>query len=738
MERKRRKKTKKHVSDAFTERKLNGMMRKKLVWSFGVVILALVGLAIRITYINATSGEKYRRQVLTQSQQQYESRIIPFKRGDILDTNGTILATSEKVYNVILDCRVVNSDPDYVEPTVEAMVSILGLDEDLIREKLTSEETKSSQYQIVQKELSITDKQEFEDYCDTQDKELSDEEKAKRQNIKGVWFEENYLRTYPLNSLACDVIGFTYSGDTADWGIEGYYSDTLNGTNGRQYGYYNSNADVEQTIIEAQDGNSVVSTLDVNIQEIVETYINELLEGLSGGPDGEQGAENVGVVVMDPDTGEVLAMASNDAYDLNNPRDLTPFYSQEEINAMSEEDMLENLNSIWKNYCVSDAFEPGSTVKPMTVGAGLETGAITYDDTFYCGGYEVVADRTIKCSVYPGAHETQTLSETMKNSCNCAMMQIAESMGVGEFVDYQLNVFNFGSKTGIDLPGEAAGITYNDSSMGQAELATCSFGQGFTCTMIQEAAAASSCINGGYYYQPHVVKQVINSEGAVVKNIEPELLKQTVSEEVSSHIREYMGSVVESGGTGHYAKVEGYSMGGKTGTAQKLPRGNGKYLISFIGFAPLDDPEVVVYAVVDEPNVQNQSTSVYAQYLVNQIMREILPYMNIFQDEETDGYVNSYTVEELLDREGEVKGYAGDDEDEENVESGEEADGEEDSGEEESSSEEGEDDSSAEEEPSPEGIADTDVPDPPENDEEITGGDTATDDGITNEEAGLE
>ena len=446
----------------------------------------------------------------------------------------------------------------------------------------------------------------------------------------------------------------------------------------------------------------------------------------------------MGVVVMDPDTGEVLAMASNDAYDLNNPRDLTPFYSQEEINAMSEEDMLENLNSIWKNYCVSDAFEPGSTVKPMTVGAGLETGAITYDDTFYCGGYEVVADRTIKCSVYPGAHETQTLSETMKNSCNCAMMQIAESMGVGEFVDYQLNVFNFGSKTGIDLPGEAAGITYNDSSMGQAELATCSFGQGFTCTMIQEAAAASSCINGGYYYQPHVVKQVINSEGAVVKNIEPELLKQTVSEEVSSHIREYMGSVVESGGTGHYAKVEGYSMGGKTGTAQKLPRGNGKYLISFIGFAPLDDPEVVVYAVVDEPNVQNQSTSVYAQYLVNQIMREILPYMNIFQDEETDGYVNSYTVEELLDREGEVKGYAGDDEDEEDVESGEEADGEEDSGEEESSSEEGEDDSSAEEEPSPEGIADTDVPDPPENDEEITGGDTATDDGITNEEAGLE
>jgi stage V sporulation protein D (sporulation-specific penicillin-binding protein) len=734
---KRRRNTKRHKKNVFKERKLNIKMRRKLVWSFGVVILALVGLAVRITYINATSGDKYKRQVLTQSQQQYESRVIPFKRGDILDTNGTILATSEKVYNVILDCKVVNSDEDYIEPTVNALVSILGLDEEMIREKLTSEETQSSQYQIIQRELSITDKQEFEDYCNTEGKELTDEEKAQRQNVQGVWFEENYLRTYPLDSLACDVIGFTYSGDTADWGIEGYYSSTLNGTNGRQYGYFNSDADVEQTIIEAEDGNSVVSTLDVNIQEIVEKYINELLVGLAGGPNGEEGAENVGVVVMDPDTGEVLAMASNNSYDLNNPRDLTPFYTQEEINAMSDEDMLENLNEIWKNYCISDAFEPGSTVKPMTVGAGLESGSISYDDTFYCDGYQVVADRTIKCSVYPSAHETQTLSETLKNSCNDAMMQIAEAMGVDEFVDYQQNVFNFGSKTGIDLPGEASGIIYDTSSMGQAELATCSFGQGFTCTMIQEAAAISSCINGGYYYRPHIVKQILNSEGGVEENIEPELMKQTLSEEVSSHIREYMGSVVESDGTGKYAKVEGYSMGGKTGTAQKLPRGNGKYLVSFVGFAPLDDPEVVVYAVVDEPNVENQATSVYAQYLVNQIMREILPYMNIFQDEETDGTVNSYTVEEILDMEGEVKGYDEEELEEDGEDTSAEEESEEDTSEEDSSDSEGEEQESSEG-LSQEAVSDTDVPDPPEDDEEITGGNTATDEGITNEEAGLE
>jgi stage V sporulation protein D (sporulation-specific penicillin-binding protein) len=255
--------------------------------------------------------------------------------------------------------------------------------------------------------------------------------------------------------------------------------------------------------------------------------------------------------------------------------------------------------------------------------------------------------------------------------------------------------------------------------------------------MIQEAAAISSCINGGYYYRPHIVKQILNSEGGVEENIEPELMKQTLSEEVSSHIREYMGSVVESDGTGKYAKVEGYSMGGKTGTAQKLPRGNGKYLVSFVGFAPLDDPEVVVYAVVDEPNVENQATSVYAQYLVNQIMREILPYMNIFQDEETDGTVNSYTVEEILDMEGEVKGYDEEELEEDGEDTSAEEESEEDTSEEDSSDSEGEEQESSEG-LSQEAVSDTDVPDPPEDDEEITGGNTATDEGITNEEAGLE
>ncbi|NCB91381.1 MAG: cell division protein FtsI [Clostridia bacterium] len=617
-------------------------MRRKLVWLFGIVVLALVGLSIRITYINASEGIKYSQQVLSQSQQRYDSRVIPFKRGDIKDRNGAVLATSEKVYKVILDCKVVNSDEDYIEPTVKAMVDILGLDEELIRSKLTDEETEASQYQIMKTNVSITEKKEFEEYEDPENKEeMSEEEQDERDNVKGVWFEEDYLRTYPLGSTASDLIGFTYTGNTADWGIEGYYSSTLNGVNGRQYGYFNSDADVEQTIIEAEDGNSVISTVDVNIQQVVEKYIQKFMDGMSEGPSQTGGAKNVGVIVANPNNGEILAMASNDPYDLNDPRNLTSFYTQEEIDAMDEASMLDALNGIWKNYCISDTFEPGSTVKPLTVGAALESNAISPDAEYYCDGYQMFGDTRIRCSIYPGAHGQETVSDLIKNSCNDGLMQIAESMGAEDFLRYQ-EIFNFGSTTGIDLPGEATGIIHTVDELGSrsTELATSSFGQGYTCTMIQEVAAISSVINGGYYYQPQVVSKVLDENGNVIKNEEPVLMKQTISTDVSSLIREYMGTVMEKGGTGNAAKVDGYSMGGKTGTAQKIPRADKKYLVSFVGFAPLDDPQVVIYVVVDEPNAEYQADSKYAQYIAKQVMKEILPYLNIFPDQELTGSEN--------------------------------------------------------------------------------------------------
>ena len=688
-------------------RKINSKMRKKLVCLFGLVVLALVGLCVRITYINASEGNQYKKQVLSQSQQKYESRVIPFKRGDILDRNGTVLSTSEKVYKIILDCKVVNSKEDYVEPTNKAMVEILGLDEDIIREKLENEETKSSQYQIMKTNVSITVKKEFEDYTDISSDEakekLSEEERMERQNVKGVWFEEDYRRVYPMGSTACDLIGFTYSGNSADWGIEGYYSSTLNGVNGRQYGYFNSDADVEQTIIEPKNGNSVVSTIDVTIQQIVEKYIQKFMDGMANGPRGEKGAENVGVVVADPNNGEILAMASSDPYDLNNPRNLESFFTEEEIKAMDDETMLNELYGIWKNYCISDAFEPGSTVKPLTIAGALQSGAISSDETYFCDGYQMFGDTRIRCSIFPGEHGTETLSDLLKYSCNDGLMQIAAEMGPEEFLEYQ-KIFNFGSVTGIDLPGEATGLIHSENQLSSrsTELACASFGQGYTCTMIQEIAAICSVINGGHYYQPHVVSKILDEDSNVVKNIEPVVMKQTVSSDVSALIRSYMGSVVEKGGTGNAAKVDGYSMGGKTGTAQKGNREDKKYIVSFIGFAPLDDPQVVVYVVVDEPNAEYQADSKFAQYIAKGVMTEILPYLNIFPDQEMTGTVNN-AMEEL---ENYITQRA-----QENRQKTEDT---------------------------KEGTDDPNVPEPDEDEEELTLDNKQDSDGITNEEAGLE
>ena len=662
MQRKRRKKR----GNALLTRKINSKMRMKLVWLFGIVVLAFVGLGIRITVINASQGKQYSKQVLSQSQQKYDSRVIPFKRGDITDRNGVVLATSEKVYKVILDCKVVNTKEEYVEPTIKALVDVLGLDEETIREKLEDETTKSSQYQILQSNVSINQKKAFEDYTDVSSDEvketLTKEEIAERSNVKGVWFEEDYRRVYPLNSTASHLVGFTYTGNTADWGIEGYYSSTLNGVNGRQFGYYNSDDDVEQTIIDPVNGNSVQSTIDLNIQQVVEKYIDKFMTGMANGPRGEQGAANVGVVVANPKNGEILAMATDNPYDLNNPRDLTPYYSDEEIQKMKDNDggtMLKALYGIWQNYCISDAFEPGSTVKPLTIGAALDADVVQPTDTFVCDGYQKFGDTMIRCSIYPRAHGTETLSDLIKHSCNDGLMQIGALLGPEEFLKYQ-KIFNFGSTTGIDLPGEATGILHSEENLssGSTELASASFGQGFTCTMIQEIAAICSAINGGYYYQPHVVSKIMNEDGDVIKDIQPVVTKQTVSSDVSALIRQYMGAVMESDGTGATAKVDGYSMGGKTGTAQKYPREDKKYLVSFIGFAPLDDPQVVVYVVVDEPNAESQADSLYAQYLYKGIMTEILPYLNIFQDEEVTDKTNakmSY-LEELINQKVESTG----------------------------------------------------------------------------------
>ncbi|HAE44037.1 MAG TPA: cell division protein FtsI [Lachnospiraceae bacterium] len=609
-------------------------MRKKLAGLFLIVVLALICLLIRITYINAVSGDRYTKQVLAQSQNSYSSTSLPFKRGNIVDTNGTVLATSERTYNVILDCKVVNSSDYNVSPTVQALVDVFGLDAAEMHAKIANERTRDSQYQVVKKNISIDERQAFYDYVHgTEENPLSEEDAEYRSNIKGVWFEEEYVRKYPLNSLACDVIGFTYDGTTADWGIEGYYNNTLNGVNGRKFGYWEegSGKDLQQTIIDPIDGNTVVSTIDINIQQIVENEIARFNELYMDGPYNiGKGAENVGVVVMNPNNGSILAMASSDPYDLNDPRNLEPFFSEVELQAMSEDQKTEQMQHLWRNYCISDIFEPGSTFKPVTVGAALESGILNGNETFVCDGSEVISGTRIKCAEEAG-HGELSLQDIIAFSCNDGIMNIASALGVDIFCKYE-NLFNFGSRTGIDLPGEAAGILYSSDMMGSIDLATSSFGQGFECTMIQEAAAISSVVNGGFYYRPRIVSRITDSSGATQKVYNSTLITQTISGDNSQKLKTYMQAAVDYGTAG-YAKVNGYSMGGKTGTAQKIPRADGKYLVSFIGFVPFDDPQVLIYVVVDEPNISDQADSRFAQWIARDILTEVLPYMNIYQDE---------------------------------------------------------------------------------------------------------
>ncbi|WP_244092232.1 MULTISPECIES: peptidoglycan D,D-transpeptidase FtsI family protein [Blautia] len=660
----------------------------------------------RITYINATSGTKYKKRVLLQAQQSYQSSVLPAKRGNIYDCNGNLLATSQKVYTVILDCKEVNDEKhDYVDATVKALVDVLGIDEDDIRKKLTDPATSSSQYQILKKQITMDQKKAFEEYASPgEDSGLSEKELEERANVQGVWFEEDYLRIYPFDELACDTIGFTLSRETADAGLEGYYNSTLMGTDGRQYGYINDESDAEQTIMEPVTGESIETSLDVGAQQIVEKYVN--------GFKASMGAKNIGVIVMRSSTGEIIAMDGGDRYDLNNPRDMSQVYSQEEIDKMSDEETVTALNAMWGNFCVTDAFEVGSVVKPIVMAGALEKGKISATDTFNCDGGETFGangDTYIKCAVWPDAHGTETLREVIANSCNDGMMQIAAKMGTEAFLKAQ-SLFNFGSRTGIDLPNEGAGVIHTTETMGETELACSAFGQGFTCTMLQEINAMCSVINGGYYYQPHLVTAIKDSSGGTVRTINPVLLKQTISSDISADIRSYMqASVLE--GTSRTSKVEGYSSGGKTGTAEKLPRGNKKYIVSFITFAPVENPQVLMYVAVDEPNAEEQADSKYPQYIAQGILSELLPYLNVTPDESEDGTIPKTELWEgfkgnLVDASGNTVDV--------NVGTDDEGD-------------------------LKEAISDTNVPEPPEDSEEDAEQDNDMEsEGLTNEEAGLD
>ena len=614
------------------KRTIRRTINKKLTVVLVIIFAALLFLVGRIIYIQMVRGERYKRIVL--NQQEYSSLTIPYKRGDIVDRNGTILATSMDVYNVILDCKVLNAKKDCIDVSVGALVKIFELDETEIREKLN--ENKTSQYIVLKKKVSFEKVQEFNAYKETVD--------TNKAYVTGIWFEKEYIRMYPYGSLAANVIGFITAGNEGVTGLEKYYNDTLNGINGRQYGYLDSDNDFQKNIINPTDGHTLCTTLDLNVQMVVEQKIKAFNDSLSDGEYG-LGSKNTAVIVMDPNSGEIYAMASYPSFDLNNPRDLSMYYSEEQLDEMSDEEILNILNNLWNNFCITSTYEPGSTAKPFTVAAGLDCGKLTGNENYYCDGVEKAGGHKIRCVNREG-HGWETIEQAINNSCNDALMQMSRVIGVDAFTKYQA-IFGFGKKTNIDLPGEARTDTliYTIDNMNAASLATNSFGQNFNVTMVQLAAGFSSLINGGNYYKPHILKECWTADGRAEEQLSSYLIRQTISEETSRYLRKYLYTTVQVG-TGHSAKVEGYTMGGKTGTAEKLPRGNKKYLVSFIGFAPAANPKLLIYVIIDEPNLENQAQSSLATNLAKEIMTEILPYFNIYPDEDKEGSVPTLTPPE--------------------------------------------------------------------------------------------
>ena len=642
-------------------------MQRKLAVTLCVIMLALIALILAIYNLVKNNSEEYNKIVLSQRQASYDSRTIPFRRGDIMDRNGTVLATSQKVYNLIIDPRVIHSGQDdrYVDSTIQALVAYFEYDESELQKLLSEKADKS--YVKYAKGLSYDQKSGWEAYVKEQNAAYASS--GSKARIKGIWFEDEYKRTYPYDSLACNIIGFSSAdGSSGTGGVEQYYNDTLMGVNGREYGYLDSDTKLQSVLKEPTDGNSVVTTINTNIQMSLEKYLNKWQTE-------DVGSKMAAAIVMDPNTGEVLAMGSTNQFNLNDPRaldssvytdeylmqlgrkeavgvyrrenpdaaaitedEVSKYYSTEEILSYGRQVAW---NQIWRNIPVSDTYEPGSVAKSITLAGALEEKAITPDTTFDCQGYIELNDGIhtwrIRCHNRNG---DGVLDATMglAKSCNVYLMNTAFNEGAENFVKYQ-HIFGFGESTGIDLPAEAdtTALVYNAENMGRTALATNSFGQNYNVTMIQMAAAYCSIVNGGSYYKPHVVKQILNGNGTVIEDVKPELLRTTCSKSTSDFLKQALYTTVEEG-TGKKAQIQGYHVGGKTGTAEKLPRSAKNYLVSFCGFAPVEDPQLLVYVIVDTPNLvgEAQATASFAVNIEREIMNDALQFLNIAPSGDTD------------------------------------------------------------------------------------------------------
>ena len=565
------------------------------LFTFGVLLF-------KIYRINSKDGDRYRKEAL--SQQSYTNTVLNYQRGDVKDRNNTTLAVSVRKYDLVLEPRTLGKDEKKKQATVDAIAKTFGVAASVVEEVIQKKPNSMYEHIDSLKELPAKKVDKFK-------------KQIKKERLEGVWFEEVYKRNYPLKTVGASIIGFMNSNNQGTYGVEEQYNSVLNGTTGREYGYFDSNMNLQRTIKEAKDGNSVVLTIDANVQKIIEDEIADFQKNGTG-------AKTIAMMVMNPKNGEILAMASNSTFDLNDPQNLASMYSEQKIAAMTDKEKNENLLSMWSNFCVGSAYEPGSTFKPFTIAAALDENIISGKSTFQCNGVKKVADREIHCSNRNG-HGMLDLRHALMESCNAALMDIGLGLGRNKFSKYN-KLYGFGQRTGVDLPGETSGLIHTKEELNPVELATSSFGQTQTVTMVQMLSGFSSLINGGNYYQPHLVKEIQNSNGDVVKTIDPVVVKRTTSEDTSSKLRSYLKSTVEEG-TAAPAQVKGYSIGGKTGTAEKRPVSAKKYLVSFIGCEPAEDPEVAYYVIIDEPHVKDQAHSTYATEFSSKVMKRVLPFL---------------------------------------------------------------------------------------------------------------
>ena len=561
-----------------------------------MLCLCMAGLTGRLFFLMIYKADYYSEMAEDLHQRE---RTIKAARGRILDRNGVVIADNRTVCTI----SVVHNQIEDPESVIRILSGELGVPEDTVRKKVE----KYSAREIIKTNV---------------DKKEGD--KIRAQGLAGVKVDEDYKRYYPYDSLASRVLGFTGGDNQGIIGLEVQYEKYLKGQDGKILTLSNAaGVEIENAAedrIEPVAGNDLVVTLDVNIQKYAEQAAYQVME--------KKQANSVSVVVMNPKNGEILAMVNVPEFNLNEPFTLIPGIAADGDGKTSQD----LLNQMWRNKCINDTYEPGSTFKIVTAAAGLEAGVVKLTDNFSCPGFRVVEDRKIRCHKV-GGHGGETFLQGMMNSCNPVLIDVGQRLGVDNYYKYFAQ-FGLLGKTGIDLPGEAATIMHKKENMGLVELATVSFGQSFQITPLQLITTASSVINGGHRVTPHLAVKSVSPQTGSVHKFEFPLGDRILSEETSSTMRYILEQVV-SEGSGKNAKIEGYRIGGKTATSEKLPRSLKKYISSFVGFAPADDPQVIALITIDEPEGIYYGGTIAAP-VVGSIFENILPYLGIPKTEAED------------------------------------------------------------------------------------------------------